>query len=115
MSIELIGIAIAILTFVGSCIFTIFRVAWIVSNALSDMKREFNALLSLKEAEFDAKIGRQWQRFDEYKVHIEGEFVRRDMCSVVHTNNATATNEFRCEMLRRFESIEKKIDSLMLR
>lgn len=114
MNPELIHTGLALLLFVGGLLGTVWRISWIVSNALSDMKREYNALLDLKEAEFDSKIGRVYQRFDEYKVHMENNFIRKDMCSVMHTANANATEEFRKEMLRRMDSMEVKMDALIM-
>ena len=71
-------------------------------------------MLQLKEAEFDGKIGRVYERFDEYKAHMEDGFIRKEMCQVLHESNANATNEFRKEMLRRMDSMEIKMDALIM-
>ena len=32
----------------------------------------------------DKKMGRMYQRFDEYKEHLEGTHVRREVCNIMH-------------------------------
>lgn len=118
---EFTRLTIEILVFLGGCLFTAWRVGYVVASfmgkidqQMTSMKQEFNALLDLKGAEADAKIGRVYERFDDYKVHMEDNFIRKEMCTVMHAANATATEEFRKEMLRRLESLECKMDAIIM-
>lgn len=106
-----IGTGIALALFIGGLLATVWRVSWIVSQALATMKQEFNALLTLKDAEFDVKIGRIYQRFDEYKDSIESNFIRKEMCTVVHGSNSACL----AEIIKKVDSLEKKVDSLLMR
>jgi hypothetical protein len=73
-----------------------------VSESISATKAEFNGIVMLKESECDAKVGRVYQRFDEYKNVINKDFVRVDTSILQHT-----------ESDRRMESIERKLDKLI--
>jgi hypothetical protein len=57
---------------------TALRVGFVVASAIakineqmSNDKAEFHALLELKEAETGEKIGRVYERFDDYKKNME--------------------------------------------
>ena len=110
MNHEWFGVILGVLTFLGALLATVIRVSWVVSTAISVMKSEFNALLTLKEAEFDSKIGRVYQRFDEYKTCLESSFIRKEMCDVVHNSTAVAM----MEVVKRLDKVETKIDALLV-
>ena len=59
---------------------------------------------------FEGRLSRIYVRFDEHKDEVEGKYVRKDNCSLLH--NATATNLTGVEhrMDERFDKLDKKVD-----
>ena len=118
MSLDWIHVGIAIFGFLASGMAAVWRVSWIVSQIMPKineqmltMKAEYNALLELKEAEFGKNIGRVYQRFDEYKEHIEGRFTSKEMCNVLHASSSATM----ISMEKKLDDLTKKVDSLLMR
>jgi hypothetical protein len=113
-----IHVVIAIIGFAASGTLAVWRVSWVVSQSISKIneqmmtiKAEFNALLELKEAENGKSIGRVYQRFDEYKTHMEENFVRREMCEIMHDSTSLKLVEFSAATNLKFGEINKKLDT----
>lgn len=72
---------------------------WTISNKIRDIEAgtdkkikeariEQDQKLKEAQAEGDEKRARIYARFDEYKTHLETNFVRRDMCGLMHNETA---------------------------
>jgi hypothetical protein len=102
-----IQLIIACLVFVVSGIAAVVRVSFAIKDAMATIKAEFHALLELEQERRAKDVARVYERFDDYKTHIESkllpDFVRKDMCAVMHTGTAAAVNEMKIELkeLRR--------------
>lgn len=63
------------------------------------------------------KISRVYERFDEYKEHIEQkvskEFVRRDLCEMMHDNSNANFSKLETRVEDGFKGVNEKMDSLM--
>jgi hypothetical protein len=81
-----------------------------LSASSKDNKAEFNAMLDLKEAEFDGKIGKVWERFDSYKTLCNNTFVSQQTCNLIHNGTEKAL----IEIARRMENLEKKTDAVLI-
>jgi hypothetical protein len=71
-----------------------------------------------KVADADEKrVSRVYERFDEYKKHIEdnvdSKFVHRDLCNNMHTNNSQNLAEFKAYVMEAFKTLDIKIDKLV--
>lgn len=55
---------------------------------------------------FDGRISRVYQRFDEHKESVESKFVRKDLCSMVHTNTADHLTQLESRIEKRFDKLE---------
>ena len=118
MTLDWIHVAVAIIGFIASGVAAVWRVSWVVAQMVSkidkqmaDTKAEFHALLELKEAEFGKDIGRVYQRFDEYKMNMESNFVRREMCQLMH-NGTTAQL---AELSKKIDVQGEKLDALIIK
>ena len=118
MTIELWQLILALVVFLGGCLATAWRVGWVVASyiakvneQMTTMKSEFNALLDLKEAENGKAIGRVYQRFDEYKEHIEGRFVSKEMCNILHASSSATM----ISMEKKIDELNKKVDAILMR
>jgi len=116
---EWIHVVLAVLGFAISGAIAVWRVSWVVSQSIAKIneqmmviKAEFNALLELKEAESSSAVGRVYQRFDEYKQSMDINFVRRDMCSIMHDSTAVKLIEYSNATNQKFSELTKKIDML---
>ena len=59
---------------------------------------------------FDARLARVYMRFDEHKDEVEGKYVRKDNCSLLHSTTATNLIGVERRMDERFDKLEKKVD-----
>ena len=66
---------------------------------------------------FNRKISRIYERFDEYKIHIEEnvekKFVQKDLCSVVHNNSSSNLNGLEERIEKRFDKLDEQITILL--
>jgi hypothetical protein len=62
---------------------------------------------------YEGKIKRVYERFDEYKKHVDEKFVMRDMCNVVHNNTAANFSSLEKRVEDGFKSIDEKITTLL--
>lgn len=116
-TLEWVKFGIAMLILIGGFIGGAARIGYVVSSLISTLKAEFNALLALKEAEFDSKIGKVWERFDTHKKNCNEEFIRKEVCASIHSGATQAFNDISRradETNRRLESTEKKLDTLLV-
>jgi uncharacterized membrane-anchored protein YhcB (DUF1043 family) len=111
MTTEWLQFGLAIIVFCGGCLAVALRIGYIVANTVNKITLET-----------DAKIGKMWIRFDEYKEHLEKEFVRKETCSLSHVNIATAlemaTREYHRaheELKTQVAKISDKVDVLLMR
>lgn len=78
----------------------------------------FSDLKQIRQ-ERDQKISRIYERFDEYKKHIEDrvkeEFVNQDLCKVIHTNSDTNFQHLETRMEEGFKNIDEKLTDLLKR
>lgn len=66
----------------------VLRVGYIVGKM--EAKCATKEELERAKAEGDEKRARIYKRFDEYKTHLESNFVRREMCTLMHNETAKA-------------------------
>lgn len=59
---------------------------------------------------FDARLNRVYERFDEHKDTVEGIYVRKDNCSLLHNNTASNLAGVESRMDVRFDKLEDKVD-----
>ena len=118
MNIELWQFIVGILTLLCGLLVTALRVGFVVASAIAKIneqiattKSEFHALLELKEAEQGEKIGRVYERFDEYKVNMESNFVRREMCSLMHNGTTEQLNA----VSKKLDANSQKLDDLIIK
>jgi hypothetical protein len=100
MNIEWLQFGLAITVFLGGCFGVALRVGYIVANTVNKITLET-----------DAKIGRMYQRFDEYKVHLESTFVRNESCHLTHNGTTTEMHGVK----KQLERLNDKVDAILLR
>lgn len=77
----------------------VVTVTWGVSEKIASWKKELEKAVQELDKKFekdlataidngDKKRARIYERFDEYKNFVEGQFVRKEMCVVVHNSSA---------------------------
>lgn len=82
---------------------------WTISNKIHDIETTTDRKIleaveaqdrKLKEAQAEGDSKRQtiYRRFDEYKNHLETNFVRREMCALMHNETAKAVTRIADEM-----------------
>lgn len=103
-----IGTVILLVGFVISGVAAVLRVGYLLGTFKDEMKADYDAKILLLKSDSEGKVGRVYERFDEYKNFIETNFIRKDMCSVLHADNARIAQ--RTES--RLDSIEAKLDEL---
>lgn len=59
---------------------------------------------------FDARISRVYIRLDEVKEKAEKDFVRKDLCKMMHDNTTTNLTGLENRISDRFEKLEKKVE-----
>lgn len=66
---------------------------------------------------FNRKINRIYERFDEYKTHSEdnadNKYVQKDLCGVVHSNNSNNLSGLEDRIEKRFDKLDAQIDRLI--
>lgn len=83
---------------------------WTISNKIHDIETTVDRKIlesaeahdrKLKEAQAEGDAKRQtiYRRFDEYKTHLEQNFVRREMCALMHNETAKAVARIADEMI----------------
>ena len=93
-------LGLGILVFLGGCIGVSVRIGYIVANTVRNIT-----------VETDAKIGRVYERFDQYKEHMEHEFVRRESCGLTHSGTTQAITS----LCLAVDKLNDKIDSILLK
>ena len=79
---------VSIAVYIITGLVAVLRVGYIVGKM--EAKCATKEELEKAKAEGDEKRARMYKRFDEYKVHLENNFVRRDMCTLMHNETAKA-------------------------
>lgn len=74
----------------------------------ADLDAKVESKITVAKDEGDAKRQRIYARFDEYKNFVETNFVRRDMCGLLHAGTASAVEK----MTAKMDDLEKKMDDL---
>ena len=105
---ELIHLVIACMVFIGSGIAAVIRVSFAIKDALSTVKSEFHAMLELEQERRAKDIARTYERFDEYKCFSDINFVRKDICGVMHNGTAQAITDMKISI----SDLSKKVDEL---
>jgi hypothetical protein len=59
---------------------------------------------------FDARLARVYERFDEHKDEVEGKYVRKDNCSLLHNNTASNLMSIEKRVDERFDKLERKVE-----
>ena len=109
IEIPVIQLWIAVATLLLGGIGATIGAVWTISNKIRDIETATDKKLKeardhhekqLKEAqsEGDMKRDRIYNRFDEYKAHLESNFVRRDMCGLMHDETSKAVIRMTEEM-----------------
>ena len=111
-SINWIKLGISCAVFISSGVAAVWRVSWMLSKVIADTKSEFHAMLELEQERRAKDIARAYERFDEYKNHVEDNLlntcVKKDVCALMHNNTATAVAELKIAIA----SLDKKLDDL---
>ena len=102
MDIGWVQLGIAIVIFILGLVAQAAQFGYKVAKIQADIKAEFNALIDLKEAEYDKKVCRVYIRLDEHKAQCDDKFISKEMCALM--NNGLHENMAR---------LEKKIDLLL--
>jgi hypothetical protein len=103
IEISIIQLWLAVATLIVGGVGATITAVWTISNKIRDIETTTDKKLKehrdeaeerLKEAIMagDEKRGRIYQRFDEYKTHFEANFVRRELCSLLHADTAKAVS-----------------------
>lgn len=79
---------------------------------MKSMNDKFEASLSAAIENGNTKRNRIYERFDEHKKTIEELYVRRDMCSTLHTATSQGVTEFKIEMRGQVKTLSDKIDEV---
>lgn len=95
-------------TFMFSGAVAVATVVWKLAQHEKKITDEINLRISLSEKEQDKKVARIYERFDEYKNFTEFQFVRKDMCGIMHNNTAGLV----ADITLRIDGIDKKIDEI---
>jgi uncharacterized oligopeptide transporter (OPT) family protein len=109
INISVIQLWIAVATLLIGGVGATVGAVWTISNKIRDIETATDKKLKeardhhekqLKEAqaEGDLKRDRIYKRFDEYKTHLEQNFVRRDMCGLMHDATSKAVIRMTEEM-----------------
>jgi len=59
---------------------------------------------------FDARISRVYERLDNVKCFVDSEFIKKEMCRVLHQNSADNFIGVEKRINDRFTQLEKKVD-----
>lgn len=59
---------------------------------------------------FDTRLNRVYARFDEHKEDVESIYVRKDNCSLLHTNTASTLVGLENRLEVRLDKIDKKLE-----
>ena len=100
--------AMQFIIFVCAGIAAIVRVSFIVSGFKEEVKKEIADEIAKVRAETSAKVGRAYERLDEYKKLSDDTFVRRDMCGLLHQGTAEAIKSLK----EQVEELGEKVDDL---
>ena len=79
-----LGVFVLLLGGIGTTI----RAVYSIEGRFDTIVKEQDAKLNKAKEEGDEKRRRIYERFDEYKCHIESNFVRRDMCGLMHNETS---------------------------
>ena len=74
----------------------------------TDFDSKIENKITVAKDEGDVKRQRIYARFDEYKNFVETNFVRRDMCGLLHAGTASAVEK----MMAKVDAVETKLDDL---
>ena len=53
-------------------------------KVLGDFRVEMRSIQDISDKDTSTKLKRQYDRFDEFKEHIEGTHTRKEVCLVIH-------------------------------
>lgn len=120
---------IAIFMFIGACIVTIWRIGYIIgqrekklddkiTNLALELEKSYKKCIYAVDKEQDdkrlalekdqeIKRARVYQRFDEYKMFFEGQFVKKDMCALVHDHSSKEMTDVKAQMAILLEKVDE--------
>lgn len=109
IEVSIVQLWLAVLTLILGGVGATVGAVWTISNKIRDIETSTDKKLKehreeadqkLKDAqkEGDIKRDRIYKRFDEYKAHLEANFVRREMCGLMHDETAKAVSRMAEEM-----------------
>jgi hypothetical protein len=95
---------------IGACVVSLIGGTWILSWKMANIGKET-----------EKKIGRIYERLDQYKTFIESKidgqldkfdnrFVCQTVCNILHTKTAEQVAEIKAMMAEGFKRLEDKID-----
>jgi hypothetical protein len=59
---------------------------------------------------FDSRITRVYSRLDEVKDSVDGTYVRKDTCQLLHTTTSDNLKGVECRINERFNKLEIKVE-----
>lgn len=110
IEIPVIQLWLAVLTLILGGVGATVGAVWTISNKIRDIevsterkikKAQDEQEQRLKEAQEagDEKRRRIYERFDEYKAHFESNFIRREMCGLMHNETSKAVTKLVSEVV----------------
>jgi uncharacterized protein Yka (UPF0111/DUF47 family) len=105
---EWVKIGLSILFYLAGIIAAVARISYKLGKHEEKISEKLDEALKKHKDEVDHKISRIYSRFDEYKTLFESNFVRKEMCDVLHKNTASAVENFN----KKIGHLEIKIDDL---
>lgn len=102
----IINIIVFVVTGVGAIVTVVYKLSQ-HEKKLSDNVKE---LLQIQDRYHEKKTTRVYERLDEYKGLVEGQFVRKDMCGVLHLKTAEEVNKIGL----RIDLMDQKLDDMKI-
>jgi hypothetical protein len=60
---------------------------------------------------FNARINRVYERLDEVKTQIDANFVKKELCKVMHDSTASSLTGVESRMNDRFDRLEERVEA----
>ena len=108
---ELVPLA-SLIGFIITAFFTVAKVGWIVKESIDNIKADYSERFAEMEEKHEGKHARIYERFDEYKNHLEKDmlpdYVRKDLWNM-HSQTLESTLK---DVIAHVALTDRKIDDL---
>lgn len=99
------------ISMVGGTIAVTWQFRGSIEEFRRNMKADYDSRFLMFEKDYDSKIGRAYERFDQHKKFSDDKFVCKELCNVMHNSTAAQLTETNM----RLTNMETKIDRLVER